>query len=954
MADLTINVLGGLVVKDRKDKTVILRSRKAEALLLYILFSEKESCEREELATMFWQDMPEEEALTNLRVTIATIKKVLDDLLLITRRRVSINPEKKIASDSLELCSVINEIFENDFSKTELSLSNTRKVAEKLSLYKGDFLQGFFIRNSIAFEDWASYKREILKTYFINSAQIVINNLYEYGEFSEGISLSNQLLYIDPFNDSGYQMLIKLLAADGKRELAKAAFEKYQKLLKDGLDIDPEQDIVDLVDQINKGEFIPKFPMKSGKLKANLPVPNNIPVQLSTFFGRNIELEQLRSHLRNPHVRLITLIGQGGIGKTRLAVEAARQNTHFFPDGVWFVPLEGVISSDLVLPEIFKQLKIIYPEKTKAIKTLVEFLNGHQILLVLDNFEQVLEAGGIIADVIHQTQNSKIIVTSREMTGQPEEVTMFIDGLDTISSEMLLNKKMMSSIKVEDISPAANLFIERAKRIKPNFESVIENVIIIEQICALVAGLPLGIELASTGINKFSLTDLRDNIANDISFLETDQPELPERQRSLISVFNAFWEQFSNEERLLMARLSVFRGAITQDAAKKVADASVFFLGSLVTRGLLQRMMPKGFGFHSMHRRYIFEKLVENQVEYDATQRKHSDFYYSLLKNIEQQIRDNPQNEILDEIEFEINNIRAALTFTINEKNEQRAMEFCEILMPFWKIRGYYQEGYHWLNQTFELETNANQVMKASALCAAAKLVSVLGDYSEAEEFSTRSLKIAKKIGDLHGVARALNSLGAAAIASGKIEKAWSYYNQSLEIYKNLRVEQAIAGTQVNMSILDIQSGKFDLAQNALDKALITFTNVGDTIGVIHVLANYARIDLIKGIYGNAKKHLVEALEKSWGLNARNELAVIFLLLSSFHQYRDELDLSVQLLSLINQLSHRYKITLTPYDQEVYEGIKGKLVKNISPDQYSINWEKGKEISESEIVKRYF
>jgi tetratricopeptide (TPR) repeat protein len=374
----------------------------------------------------------------------------------------------------------------------------------------------------------------------------------------------------------------------------------------------------------------------------------------------------------------------------------------------------------------------------------------------------------------------------------------------------------------------------------------------------------------------------------------------------------------------------------------------------LVTRGLLQRMMPKGFGFHSMHRRYIFEKLVENQTEYYTTQKKHSDFYFSLLKNMEQQIRDNPQNEVLDEIEFEINNIRAALAFTISEKNEQRAMEFCEILMPFWKIRGYYQEGYHWLNQTFELETNANQVMKASALCAAAKLVSVLGDYSEAEEFSSRSLKIAKKIGDLHGVARALNSLGAAAIAGGKIEKAWSYYNQSLEIYKNLRVEQAIAGTQVNMSILDIQNGKFDLAQNALDKALITFTNVGDSIGVIHVLVNYARIDLIKGIYGNAKKHLVEALEKSWGLNARNELAVIFLLLSSFHQYQGELDLSIQLLSLIDQLSRRYKITLTPYDQVVYKGIKGKLVKNINPDQYSINWEKGKEISESEIVKRYF
>lgn len=953
MVDFSINVMGGLAIQSRDGSKISVRSRKAEALLIYTLYSEKASCEREELATMFWEDMPEKDAFTNLRVTLASIKKVLQDVLIITRRQVSINPHESFESDGLQILAVINDYLGHDLSKTGLSLENCKKVTQKLMLYKGDFLQGFFIRNSIAFDDWCSYKREILRNQFINAVQIVIGNFYQYRQYREGIALASQLQFIDRFNDASYHWLIKLYAANGQRKAAQSAFENYRDFLRKELEIDPDPQIVKLVDQVVKGEFSVDATQPDQLEKLNLPVRNNIPLHISSFVGRTHELDQLQSHLRNPQVRLVTLIGHGGAGKTRLAVQAARQNLSFFPDGVWFVPLEGVVSADLVLPEIYKQLKISYPKSSHAVSHLVDFLNGHRVLVVLDNFEHVLEASGIISEVIHETLNSKFIVTSREMTGLPEETSIMIEGLHTHTKiNEAAQARQLSPVKA-DISTAAELFIERASRVTPDFKPNAAEKDVIEEICELVGGLPLGIELAAIGIKNFSLQDLRDNIAADISFLKSDQPNLPKRQRSLESVFNAFWDQLSEEEHVQMARLSVFHGVVTQTAARKVADVSAFFLGSLVSRGFLQRAMPRGYHSHSMHRRYVSQKLKENPQEYQATRQKHRDYYLSFVRTIEQQIRDNPQVSLLDEIEFEMDNIRAALAFNIEQQDEKCALEFCELLMPFWKIRAYYQEGYHWWRQTFNMDTNANQVMKATALCAAAKLVSVLGDYGEAENFSNRGLEIAREIGDQHIIARALNSLGAVATASGQAEKAQAYYGQSLEIYKNLRVEQAIAGTQVNIAALNIQNDELSSAQESLNKALVTFRNVGDSIGIINVLIHYAMIALLKDQPENARRVLVEALQQSWDLNARNELIIIYLLLSEYHLLRGEWIRSMELVSLVDQQMQAWNISFPQHNQSTYQNIHNTLHQKLGEQTYKHQLEKGVELVEKDVVKKY-
>ena len=946
------HVLGGLTIKNDRDEIINLSSRKAEALLIYLIYSEKASCEREELATLFWEDMPERQALTNLRVTLSNIKKEWGDILEVSRRKVSLNPENQISVDGLELVKTLGMGSGLEPTREILSLAKAQEITKSLSLYRGDFLKGFYIRDALAFEDWVAYNRESIKTAVIAAFQILILTYFQNGRNSEGIEAANQLLHIDPFNDAAYQSLIKLYAADGQRDASISTFAKYKGLMESELGIEPDKDIVQIIDLIKKADYLPEQIKSAGKRHANLPIPNNIPVQVTSFVGRAKELEQLRGHLSNPQLRLITMIGQGGTGKTRLAIEAARQNIQRFPEGVWFVPLEGVATPNLVLPEIFKILKISFPEKTQATTKLAEYLNGHRMLLVLDNFEQVLEASPLISEVINRTENSKFIVTSREITGLPEEISMTIEGLP-LTPQNDLQKSKDDSARVETISPAAMLFIDRVKRIDPNYVVDQKDMKVISGIIELVSGLPLGIELAAAGIKRYSLKKLRELISADTSFLKSDQPEMPERQRSLTAVFNAFWKQLSKDERIIMSRLAVFQGVVTQTSAQKVASASPFFLGNLVSRGLLQRRIPQGYIVHSMHRRFAYEKLKENAKEFETVHGKYRYYFFSYAKNLERDIRDNPQKELLDEIEFENENIRAAISFTIQLKDEQKAMEFCELMMPFWKIRGYYEEGYHWLNQTFELNTNANLVMKSAVLCAAAKLVTVLGDYDQAVEYSNRSLKLATDLGDQHGVARALNSLGASIASSGDVKRAEIYFAKSLEIYRNLRVQQAIAGTLVHIADMETHNKNLIQARILLDEALIIFRTVGDTLGIVHVLQSYAKIHMLKNQLTAAYGQLLESMEIAWRLQARDELVNNYLLLAEYHSDKSENENAVGLLALVDELSKRYKLSLKADDRADFRKIKDRQLKELKREKFDELWLKGKTISESQIISKY-
>ena len=945
-ADYSIQVLGGLSIADGEKEIIELSSRKAEAIVVYSLFSGKPSIEREEMATLFWAEMSESNAMRNLRVTLSTLKKKCEDLLVISRRRVSLNPGINIESDYRTLNQALTDALTGQPDKRELSDTQANVLYKNLPLYRGDFLQGFFIKNAITFDDWAAYEREALRRNLIDASQMLIHTFKKKGQLKEAIDVASRLLIIDPFNDAAYNWLIELYALNGQRDQSLIAFEDYQNMLQKEIGVDPSDETIELVASIRSGALAPDTPASAAIEQSSLPIPNNIPMELSPFFGRKSELVKLRDYLHNPHLRLVTMVGQGGTGKTRLAIEAAKKNMRLFPDGVWFVKLESIVSADLVLPEIYKVLGIAYPQRDEAEEQLITFLNGHHVLVVLDNLEHLLDASPIISNIIQRTENSKVIVTSREITGLPEETNMYLEGLESLSMH-----ETGKGISADDLSAAGSMFLERAQRFHPDFDPKNEDFPLIEAICDLVAGLPLGIELAASGLKSNTLESLRDKIAADITFLQSDRPDLPDRQQSLMSVFNTFWEQLAEDEQQMLCRLSAFCGILTQNAAKKVAGVSIFFLSNLVARGFLKRAGSYGYRSHSMHRKFVRMKLQQDQEQFLDVSKKHRDYYFTLLERIVRPLRDSPQKVMLDELEMEMCNIQSALHFTIAQGEKQQALQFCEYLMPFWKIRGYYQEGYHWMDSVFALEGEANPVMEASALCAASKLVSVLGDQEKAEAYSRRSFKIASETGDQHGIARALNSLGAVLSEKGNPRKAGEIYGESLEIYRSLRVQQAIAGTLVNLAAMEIENDKLDEATSMLDEAMTSFELVGDTVGIVHVLLVYARIALIRE---NSKKAFVilkEALQKSWKLSAREELIRIYVLLAQSYGLIEKHEKSAQLLTLVKMTVMRHKLPLSLIEEKIVKDVTQQVKNALSEKTFKEIWRQGELIGESAIVE---
>ncbi len=957
MAKLQVIALGGLSFLLEDEVISSFASRKAEALLIYLIISEKDVLNREELASLFWEESSASEALLNLRVVLASLKKVLGDFITITRRNVNFNFDTDFFCDTLALRSGLSKIIGESNQKNLISLKDARKIIDVVDFYRGDFLQGFYIKNAPSFEDWVMYQRDCLKNDVVNALHLAINSFIENQLFSEAVQHTLRLLILDPFSELSYRKLMRSYALSGQIDSALESYGKCKKMLSEEIGVEPEGETNNLFEQIKSGK-LPRAIENQTIYQLELPIPHNLPKLNNILVGRKNEIESISDHLNNPSSRLITIVGQGGIGKTRLAIEIAYKNLRSFKDGVWFIPCTNVMSSDLLMPNISNALGITIKDNQDVDSQVIEWLDDKQTLLILDNFEDLTEATPLISYVIENSKNIRFLITSREALNIKSEIVVILDGLDfpeIYPSPLSIIEKPQYQTKVayKEIQKSASvqLFINRIRKSNKKYSPTKQELLEIGYLCLILGGIPLGTELAASGLKEKRPNEIIELIKTNISNLSTDRPDIPERQRNLHAIFEAFWKQLSNEEKSILRRLSVFRGVVTNDSAKAVAGASPFLLSGLVARGLLHRTEPRGYRAHSIHRQFASEELKKNVKEWKKANQDHRDFFFSLLKKNALELRDTPQRRIIDEIETELNNIRAAINYTINDKDEAKALDFCEMLMPFWKIRGYFEEGYYWLDKTLSLKTNASPIMRANALCAVALLVSDLGNYQVAAELGEESLTSSKKIGNQHGVARALNSLGAASSAIGEHEKAKQYYEESLEIYRGLRVQQAIAGTLNKLAAIEMVQKNYVRALEYLNESLKTFQMVGDGVGISRVLNSISRVHLEEGKAETGLKELKSALAIAWDLNHWTGIAYAMENYAKYLILENNLTKAVQIFSVVEEIHNKISYTLPPHEKKLYDQIIMNLESKLGKPKFDKFWDLGKTIVLEGLIK---
>ncbi len=386
---------------------------------------------------------------------------------------------------------------------------------------------------------------------------------------------------------------------------------------------------------------------------------HNIRHQMTSFIGREEEIREIIHRLNNPLCQLLTFVGPGGIGKTRLALEVAHQMSLAYPDGVYFVPLQPLRSAEHIPSAIAHALELPNRDDKDALQHLIQFLRERQLLLILDNFEHLVEGAAVITPILADAAAVRVLVTSREPLKLHEEWQWMVQGLKVPASHLDETAQSYSAVQ---------LFAERAEQIHADFvlEQQLKNVI---RICQLVEGIPLAIEMAANWTNMLTCEAIAEAIQNDIDFLTSREQNIPERHRSMRAVYNHSWRLLYEEERQVFQKLSIFRSGFTLEAAEQIAEASLETLASLVDKSFLRTNSAGRHDIHELLRQYGEEQLTLADSTKDVANR-HAVYFADFVKQCEAEIKSDKQRSGLNKFESDFENIRAAWTYAVTQRDD--------------------------------------------------------------------------------------------------------------------------------------------------------------------------------------------------------------------------------------------------------------------------------------------
>ena len=405
----------------------------------------------------------------------------------------------------------------------------------------------------------------------------------------------------------------------------------------------------------------------------------NLPIGRTSFVGRDAELAEIERLLGEPDCRLLTLVGPGGVGKTRLALEAAARRIDRYQHGVHFVPLVGVPAPDLLAAAVSESLQFQVDSAHSAIPArdqLVDYLRERATLLVLDNFEHLLDARDLLTEVIERAPQVEVLTTSRERLQVQSEWVLDLEGLGLGNG---------SGNGHADDSAAVRLFVDRARQVDNGYVLSDEERPQVERVCQLVNGMPLGIELAAAWVSVLPCAEIADEIERNLGFLETSMRDVPERHRSLRAAFDQSWRLLSDDEQRVFSRLAVFRGSFARDAAAAVAGAGLAELHGLVSKSLVRRAELGRFELHELLRQYAAERLAAEQAELANARERHARFYVGMIAARSEALRGEHMMEARDELRVEVDNLRAAAEWAVTQWSEDDARAvFSSLQVFFW------------------------------------------------------------------------------------------------------------------------------------------------------------------------------------------------------------------------------------------------------------------------------
>ncbi len=633
---------------------------------------------------------------------------------------------------------------------------------------------------------------------------------------------------------------------------------------------------------------IPGLPVDFPSLKSLDTHPNNLPIQPTSLVGRDADLASTRSLLSQKDVHLLTLIGPGGTGKTRLGLQLAAELSDEFTDGVFFVPLAPIADPSLVTPTVAQTLGLHDRGSQPILEVLEEFLRPKKMLLLLDSFEHVCEAAVEVAHMLETCPLVKFLVTSRERLHVRGEYEFLVHPLafPDISQRPAVDALIRN--------PAVELFFQRAQSVKPEFCLSEENVKPVAEVCARLDGLPLAIELAAARIRLFPPEMLLKRLIkadghSSLHLLSRGPRDAPERHQTLRAAMDWSYQLLGEDEQKLFQILSVFVGGFTLPAVEAVcchqessralhAEEALSMdimeaLASLLDKNLLrQHEMTEDesrFTMLTLIREYAGEKLRKSGLEANIRKR-HANFFLSLAEEAEPLLKGPEQKGWLDRLEEEHNNLRSALGWFVQQAeydNEECAaaaesgLQMAGALWRFWDTHGHVSEGRRWLKRMFAL-SDTPTIERVDALAGAAWLAVRQSEMTEALQFYEQALEVAREINYKAGIAKALGGMGdVKEILGTEDESAEGLYSESLEMWREVGDKRGIATALGPLAHRAASAYDFQQANKLFEESLALFREVQDKREIAGALWNLGQIEVVEGFLNKAREMFSESLK---------------------------------------------------------------------------------------------
>ena len=860
-ASLELKLLGPLNVI-YEQTPINFPTAKARALLAYLIIERNTAHPRRRLTELFWPDTLDDRALRNLTTTVMRIRQALGDngaLILSSAHALQFNPNLAITIDLGSFDRLLAECTAHPHRAIDRCAACAERLTRAAQLVRGPLLAGLSLHECDELMNWLTVVRERYQQELIHILMILATFHEHRREYDKAIGYLNRILQEEPWREEVHRQIMRLLGHMGQRSAALRQFVLCRKALKRELGVTPEPATEVLAAALRLGQECDE---KRSLIR--------IPTTHTSFIGRTAELQQIIDNLCRNDRRMVTIIGPGGVGKSTLAIQAAKALIFAFRDGVIFVPLAAAPDFDAVLLAIGAAVGCDFVAEQPPIIQLTDFLHSRELLLVLDNLEHLTTHAERLKELLTAVPGISLLVTSRRRLNLRIEHVLELHGLAL---------PPLNAVELSHFS-AVQLFLERAHQQLPNRHWTAE-LDAIARICRLLDGLPLGIELAAVQARSQSCTALADLLADRISVLATTMPDIPPRHRRLDAIFAYTWQELDPIGRRVLQALAIFQGSFSLHAVEAMLPDQEIqqTLLALIDQALLYTPSSGRYMLHPLLRRYALEQPESSDGSAEAGDR-HMHYYLGQLDDIAAGVI-NPQTWArATELAEEIDNIHLAWKRAITQLNFDLLAQSGPALALMARCRGWLNRGVAMLHEaSVALESSPTDSVTsqvyAQLLLLESRLVDLLGDLHKGLQIAQEAHKRFQLLDRMAEVAHALWLQSAILCDLGDYKQSFILLTTASELISAEEEPIIVAEIQRWLGRVTMEQGALDRAQEHFQRGLELFRACDDWHGIIGCLNGLAQLPARRGDLLASLAPLEEVLVYARALGEQRSLSTV-------------------------------------------------------------------------------